>query len=178
MAKKTEYINKLSEMIRAEVNRETAYKESTRQTAQLRREQGERILKLEKIAKQMEELLKMLYGRPLAHEAIREWMEEFSERMERIERATLLILATTCKSSGAVPLRGKVNQVMDELSSQQFASIERQLRAQIKNLSYLREQAAQYGSAHVPVHVSNQIEEAINAVANLQRKLDEYDNDL
>lgn len=92
---------------------------------------------------------------------IKKVLDELAERIERIER--LELLDRTGHLVEAKEIRSEIKQ---ELSSLQW-----QLNRRIKNLNYLKEQAAGYGAGRVDLSLINEIADEQEAIQELQSKL-------
>ena len=89
-------------------------------------------------------------------------LDELAERIERIER--LELLERTGHMDGAKEIRSEIKQ---ELTSLQW-----QLSRRIKNLNYLKEQAAGYGAGRVDLSLINEISDEQDAIQELQAKIE------
>lgn len=92
-------------------------------------------------------------------------LDELAERMERIERLELLDL--TGHQAEAREIRSEIKQ---ELGSLQW-----QLTRRIKNLNYLKEQAAGYGAGRVDLSLINEIADETEAIQELQSQISQTD---
>ena len=106
---------------------------------------------------------KALYERFVSFDRrIKKVLDELSERQERIERLIILERTGNNQTAEAREIRSEIKQ---ELTSLQW-----QLSRRVKNLNYLQEQAANYGS-RVPLDLINEIADEQEAVQLLQSKL-------
>lgn len=109
-----------------------------------------------------------LYERFLVFDRrIKKVLDELSERIERIER--LLLLDKTGHEAPAGEIRSEIRQ---ELTSLQW-----QLNRRIKNLNYLKEQAAGYGAGRVDLDLINQIADETEEIQRLQSELERARNE-
>ena len=103
-----------------------------------------------------------LYERFIAFDRrIKKVLDELAERIERIERLGLLDLTGH---------RAEAREIRSEIK-QELNSLEWQLARRIKNLNYLKEQAAGYGAGRVDLDLINQIADEAEAIQELQFKL-------
>ena len=96
---------------------------------------------------------------------IKNVLDELAARLERIERLELLDL--TGHQTGAREIRSEIKH--------ELGSLEWQLNRRIKNLNYLKEQAAGYGAGRVDLELINQISDEAEAVQSLQMEIKQAD---
>lgn len=89
-------------------------------------------------------------------------LDEIAERIERIERLLLLEKTGFGQQAEAREIRSEIGQ---ELTSLQW-----QVSKHIKNLNYLEEQAAGYGS-RIPLDIINQISDEQEIIQDLQLRI-------
>lgn len=110
------------------------------------------------------ETSRALLGRHrIFQEVIAEWLEELSERVDRIER--LLLLERSGGGAGS-----EARETRAQLASE-VKSIKRQIVKRVRKLNLLQEQAAVYASGDVPIRLVMQIADEQDAIQELQRKL-------
>ena len=107
--------------------------------------------------------------------AIREWQEEFSEhiekldeRLERIEGAAALMLKGLTDGALSTELK----------NSSHISSLKRQLIQYNRNRQKLHERLAEYGTVDAPLSITNQIDKTEDLIAELEAKLKELQGDL
>lgn len=98
---------------------------------------------------------------------IKKVLDEISERIERIERLELL---------DATGHRAEAREIRSEIK-QELGSLEWQLNRRVKNLNYLKEQAAGYGAGRVDLSLINEIADETEAIQELQLQLKSKDTD-
>lgn len=110
------------------------------------------------------ETSRALLGRQrIFQEVVAEWLEELSERIDRIERLLLLERTGGVGSSEAQETRAQL--------SSEVKSIKRQIIKRVRKLSLLQEQAAVYASGDVPIRLVMQIADEQEIIQSLQSKL-------
>ena len=92
---------------------------------------------------------------------IKNVLDELVERVERIER--LELLDKTGHQAEAREIRSEIKQ--------ELGSLEWQLNRRIKNLNYLKEQAAGYGAGRVDLDLINQIADETEEIQELQNQI-------
>lgn len=105
-----------------------------------------------------------LLGRQrMFQEIISEWLEELSERVDRIERLLLLERSGGGQSSEARETRAALVK--------ESKSIQRQIIRRVRKLNLLQEQAAIYASGDVPIRLVMQITDEQEVIQELQQRL-------
>ena len=106
---------------------------------------------------------KAAYDLLVAHNRlVKRDLDEIFEEIERINR--LLILEETGRGQGA-----EAREIRSEIR-QELSSLEWQLTRHIRNLQYLQEQAAGYGS-RVPLDLVNEITDEEEKIQELQTRI-------
>lgn len=107
-------------------------------------------------------LLEYMQNTALTDDALHDWFEQLSHKVERLETGLMLVLMDKLDSE---PVRVEASRLVKNISKEHRQKLIMQHR---KNLEVLEEQAAAYGAGNVPLEIRNQIDaekEALDGLA-------------
>lgn len=159
------------EQIRVELERLATERLQLEETRRLRVAEQRRVRVLEAIMERYADLGERVTGLAAliqqsapSEEAIRIWLKEFSERIERIENVLILILAKIRNGK-------RLNQAQQELDGERRESLKRQLKSHYERLGVLEEKKAAYGDLAAPSYLVTEIENVRRRIRQIEVQL-------
>ncbi len=158
--------DKLQEQIRLEFERKKAEEATLAEMRMLRITSEQRTQLTQSLESKIDSLLHHVKNYINYGEGLKEWLHDFSNRIERIEQ-----LATILLSRREYVVQTETSLYEKFAQQQHINSLKKRLATYQRNLQRLQEQAAQYG-INVPLDMSNQIEAIETKIDKTNKELE------